>query len=77
MITQFITANKILEGEVHRTNFNIPLRLLRMSDLIRMRINPNMTRTDFIQAIFLEFVHENQMIVDEILEDYEITIEEL
>jgi len=77
MITQYIRENELLIGSTQRVNFNIPLRLLKMGDLLRYQINPRMTRTEFIETLFLQFVTENWESANQIMELNELQLEEL
>jgi|LakMenEpi03Aug12_release.lakeMendotaPanAssembly.Ray.scaffolds.fasta_scaffold3379750_2 hypothetical protein len=75
MITEYMKENELLIGSMQRVNFNIPTKLLRLSDLIRMRINPNLTRTQMLQRTLMQLVIENQQLVKQILEDNDLSVE--
>lgn len=77
MITEYMRGNELLIGSTERVNFNIPKKLLKLSDLVRMRINPHLTRTEMLQRTLMQLVDENQQLVNEIFEDNDLTMEEL
>ena len=77
MITEYMRENELLIGSTERVNFNIPRKLLRLSDLVRMRINPHLTRTEMFQRTLMQLLVENQQLANQILEDNDLTMEAL
>ncbi|MDO9206710.1 MAG: hypothetical protein Q7T91_00525 [Sulfuricurvum sp.] len=75
MITEYMRENELLIGSTERVNFNIPKKLLKLSDLVRMRINPHLTRTEMFQRTLMQLVVENQQLVNQILEDNDLSVE--